>query len=508
MNKKLKLIGIIISILLFSCNIVILADDSYSLPHGFEGYVTDTDGNLVPDGTIISAKLDNEFFNTSTTNGAYGSLLGNDEFIVYGDNEDTGKIIYFYINDVQSQQTSVFTPFWINIDDSTYFNLSLTPSNLTINSVSVKNITSSQAVVQWVTNFPANSTVNYGKTKPPTNNKYNNNLVYNHEITIEDLQSDTKYYYEILSYDAFSQKVLDKNFSEYYHFITLESESNGNQNGNGGGGSGNVPPIQPSNQEPTADANGPYYGLVNTTIVFDATNSNDSDGYISMYDWNLGDGTEISTQNSRVSHIYSQPGNYTVELTVIDNKGLDDSTATHVLISTNDTDNDGWTNEAEALYGTDPENASDYPIDSDKDGIPNISDVDDDNDNLSDIEEDYLGTNKNDNSDVILIINDYGIFFILDTDLDGEVDTYYNKTSNLTSILKKSEEGFLIDVDNDGTYDYIYESSSGLITIYKKDNVTDGNFLNSDNFLYYILFLVILTIIFCLVIVIIKKKKK
>ncbi len=73
------------------------------------------------------------------------------------------------------------------------------------------------------------------------------------------------------------------------------------------------------NTNPTANAGGPYTGKVGQSITFDSSKSSDSDGTISEYSWDFGDGTSDTTQNP--SHIYNTAGTYTVKLIVKDNKG-------------------------------------------------------------------------------------------------------------------------------------------------------------------------------------------
>ncbi len=61
-------------------------------------------------------------------------------------------------------------------------------------------------------------------------------------------------------------------------------------------------------------------GTAPLTVSFDGSESSDSDGTISLYSWDFGDGTMASGING--SHTYVNPGNYTVTLTVTDNDGL------------------------------------------------------------------------------------------------------------------------------------------------------------------------------------------
>jgi PKD repeat protein len=90
-----------------------------------------------------------------------------------------------------------------------------------------------------------------------------------------------------------------------------------------GGGGGN--------QNPVAEANGPYSGAVGARILFSSAGSMDPDGTIVSYLWNFGDGTPTSSQpNPR--HSYSAPGTYTATLTVTDNNGATGTDTAQVTI--------------------------------------------------------------------------------------------------------------------------------------------------------------------------------
>ena len=73
------------------------------------------------------------------------------------------------------------------------------------------------------------------------------------------------------------------------------------------------------NEAPIADAGGPYTGLVDELIYFYAFDSIDPDGSIMKYHWCFGDGNEQFRGYGY--HQYSQPGTYTVTLTIKDNGG-------------------------------------------------------------------------------------------------------------------------------------------------------------------------------------------
>lgn len=81
---------------------------------------------------------------------------------------------------------------------------------------------------------------------------------------------------------------------------------------------------------PVADAGPDQSAYVNDTVYFDGSGSTD-DGEIISYDWNFGDGTIGS--GSKVEHIYTTEGTYTVTLAVTDNGGLTDSDTAIVTVT-------------------------------------------------------------------------------------------------------------------------------------------------------------------------------
>lgn len=67
----------------------------------------------------------------------------------------------------------------------------------------------------------------------------------------------------------------------------------------------------------------PENPVVDEPVNFDATSSYDPDGAIDSYYWNFGDGSASTANNP--SHVYSNPGTYTIRLTITDNHRLTDS---------------------------------------------------------------------------------------------------------------------------------------------------------------------------------------
>lgn len=86
-----------------------------------------------------------------------------------------------------------------------------------------------------------------------------------------------------------------------------------------------------ANAPPTANANGPYTGQAGTAVSFSSSGSSDSDGTITGYLWDFGDGNSSTAANP--SHTYASAGTYNVSLTVTDNGGLQDTDNTTATIS-------------------------------------------------------------------------------------------------------------------------------------------------------------------------------
>jgi uncharacterized protein YycO len=77
------------------------------------------------------------------------------------------------------------------------------------------------------------------------------------------------------------------------------------------------------NLKPIAKINGPSEGFVGEDLSFDAYDSHDQEDneYLSKYTWNIENETSYFKE---ISHSFSQPGNYTVSLTVKDAGGKTD----------------------------------------------------------------------------------------------------------------------------------------------------------------------------------------
>jgi hypothetical protein len=98
------------------------------------------------------------------------------------------------------------------------------------------------------------------------------------------------------------------------------------------------PPPNPSTTiPPNANTGGIYQAFVNEVITFDGSGSNDSDGYIVAYDWDLGNG--VTKSGKIVTYAYTKAGNYEVSLTVTDNDDEQDEHKTYAIVTErNETD--------------------------------------------------------------------------------------------------------------------------------------------------------------------------
>ena len=89
---------------------------------------------------------------------------------------------------------------------------------------------------------------------------------------------------------------------------------------------------KPQGASPTPNTGGPYTGVVNETIIFNASESFDpNETPLVSYQWDFGDGG-VAT-GKVVTHIYTTPGNYTVRLTVRNQEGLEASAVTYVVVT-------------------------------------------------------------------------------------------------------------------------------------------------------------------------------
>jgi len=144
-----------------------------------------------------------------------------------------------------------------------------------------------------------------------------------------------------------------------------------------------------------------------------------------------------------------------------------------------DDDNDGYSDDMELSYETDAKDSNDYPTDTDDDSIPDegspdgkfIGDIDDDDDSLTDTIEISLGSNPQDGSDAKKVYISGKPYYLIDISQNGIYNILYNPESDTTTAVEKYNENYLIDENGDGTWDYIYNTADGSISTYEEEPI-------------------------------------
>src|SRR5699024_2369283 len=88
------------------------------------------------------------------------------------------------------------------------------------------------------------------------------------------------------------------------------------------------PPPAGANKSPVAKLDSDCDGL---DCAFDGAGSQDPDGSIASYEWDFGDGDTAS--GASAEHTYDAAGDYTVTLTVTDDRGATDTTTRDVTVT-------------------------------------------------------------------------------------------------------------------------------------------------------------------------------
>lgn len=119
----------------------------------------------------------------------------------------------------------------------------------------------------------------------------------------------------------------------------------------------NFVPTAVSNQAPSANiSSNVSSGYAPLAVNFDGSGSTDSDGTITSYVWNFGDGTTAS--GAYVSKTYNSAGTYTTTLTVTDDDGATSSTTRSITVNTPTTSTTDTTKPVVTL--TSPANGARY----------------------------------------------------------------------------------------------------------------------------------------------------
>ena len=113
---------------------------------------------------------------------------------------------------------------------------------------------------------------------------------------------------------------------ETYYFAVTAYDINGNESDYS-----NEVSYSPSNSPPKASFRlDPMSGEAPLDVIFDATDCSDSDGTVTSYRWDFGDG-ETGT-DLVASHTYTSPKSYTVSLTITDDLGATDTATATIAV--------------------------------------------------------------------------------------------------------------------------------------------------------------------------------
>jgi len=249
----------------------------------------------------------------------------------------------------------------------------------------------------------------------------------------------------------------------------------------------NEPPSEPpsgptggiaQNHAPTADATAgePYTGLARGEITFDGSDSYDRDGMIISWKWDFGDGTTGS--GKIVKHSYAAPGEYTVTLTVKDEKGATDSYATKATII--EGNNQPNTPTISGPTSGNKNTSYDFTVvstDPDDDSLQYIIDWDD-GEIMSTV---YSPSGTPMIRSHAWVEPGHYTITVKASDNNKESGTvtidilidivYIHATGTKTKVEKLDNGNYLIDIDGDGTQYYEYSSASGEINAYQEQPV-------------------------------------
>ena len=160
----------------------------------------------------------------------------------------------------------------------------------------------------------------------------NSNLFY-HNNFIENSENNT---WDECTNNWYNETLKEGNYYDDYNGTDEDEDGIGDVPYNISGGTNKdlYPLMEPyvENEPPVADFTfSPEFPFVNETVVFNASLSFDPDGRIVSYEWDFGDG--INGTGEIVNHSYSEAGNYTVMLTVKDERGAKNSTMKVICVS-------------------------------------------------------------------------------------------------------------------------------------------------------------------------------
>jgi hypothetical protein len=288
--------------------------------------------------------------------------------------------------------------------------------------------------------------------------------------SISGLSYSTTYYWIVNAFDGTDWT------NETYNFKTSSPPGSSSASSSGGG---YIPPV---NDNPIADAGGPYSGTVNESIQFDGSESSDNDGNIVSYQWNFGDGQAGSGE--KTTHKYSKQGNYTVTLEVTDDDSGTDSDASYALII--------------QLAQNETDNSSDDVV---------VGDSVNDNElgGLQAFIEENLDSSVDEAPNVINFIIEGVTHKLIDIDNNGKYDYFYNTLiQSGTQLGFDKDQYYLIDIDDDGSWDYKYDFTQSSFALFT--TIPEKETLNTFTLKPFNILIIAIVILSCILLLFILRK--
>ena len=169
-----------------------------------------------------------------------------------------------------------------------------------------------------------------------SNNTIYNNYFSSNQENAKDISPEASgnqwYHVNITSQNIIYGPIIAGNFWDDYTGVDENRDGLGDSPYliEGGGKSDERPIVY---RRPLADADGPYSGSVFESLLFDGSKSSDVNESVNLshYYWEFEDG--FSGTGRTIEHLFESPGNYSVQLTVENNHGGNDTDTTYVIIT-------------------------------------------------------------------------------------------------------------------------------------------------------------------------------
>ena len=127
---------------------------------------------------------------------------------------------YYY----EVESTDAYTNTAVDDNSGAYYSFTTTDTTApVISGVQAVSVGDTTATIEWSTDEPADSRVNYGETTALGLTEYYAALVTGRSVLLSGLSPATTYYYEVESTDAYTNTATDDNGGLYYSFTTTDT---------------------------------------------------------------------------------------------------------------------------------------------------------------------------------------------------------------------------------------------------------------------------------------------